>query len=231
VRSRNDDPVLLRAAGNQTVQRLCNGAPGAPVLHTRCGLSATSSTPQPAPEEPGPAQRTETGSGGAACVTHAEIPKDHWGVQALQGVAHDHFLVHIDWADLGPYCRCTCGEYRQYVKGHVIVNGRRVSKRLFRGAQLEDGRYHEDADEHGRPFGHRTGYENQSDDQFLAAGGTREDRENGCTYRARDMPSIEAPPGSHVDMHLCFKGQTYDRCRREFGPVHEWETVWNGELP
>ena len=111
------------------------------------------------------------------------------------------------------------------------MNGRRAGKRLFEGASLEENTFHEDADDHGAPYGHRTGYSNKPDDNFADVGPSLSTRKTACSYRGHDTPGVSVPPGSQVDMHLYFKGQSYDRCRRVFGPVHLWESVWDGPVP
>ncbi|MFB2976721.1 hypothetical protein [Microseira sp. BLCC-F43] len=167
----------------------------------------------------------------SACVVSEEIPTNRSGLINRGGTVGERFQMNIDWRDSGSlarrsptsYCDCSCGEYRQYIKGHVIINGRRETIHLWGGAVLEENVYHEDGLERnprGR-YGHRN--ETQTtDEDFLP------DRATGCSYRGRDFPRIMI--GSEVDMLYQFKGQTYDSCNQTFGSIHEWEVRYVGPI-
>jgi hypothetical protein len=123
----------------------------------------------------------------------------------------------------GSYCDCACGEYRQYVKGHLIINGNRETWHLWGGAVLEDNVYHEDGLDKNPAarYGHRREPLTMDED-------FQPDRENGCTYIGRDFPRVMI--GSDTDMLFQFKGQTYDACNDIFGPIHEWEVRYAGPI-
>jgi hypothetical protein len=165
-----------------------------------------------------------------ACVKEERIPDGHTGAMGLQGVVHDYFKMTIDWDDTKLECNCGCGEYRQFVKGYVRVNGRRQIKKLYGGATLEENVYHEDTGDDGRPYGHREGT-NSSIDKFIDPVEKVSTRATTCSYRGSDTPGLEGLSGVHLDMHLVFKGQVYDRCKKSFGKINEWETKWNGIIP
>jgi hypothetical protein len=159
-----------------------------------------------------------------ACITNERIPDNQTSFQIFQGHAADHFEMNIDWNNTDSECECRCGEYRQFVKGHININGKKQPKLLWGGATLEENVYHEDGDGTTR-YGHRNEAET-SIDRFIGP-----DRATGCSYRGRDMPGLEAPSGTRLDMSLTFKGQTYDVCQNKFGQIHEWKVEFDDFLP
>jgi hypothetical protein len=178
------------------------------------------SPPGSAPTPPTPPLQTRR-----ACVSSEQIPDNHNGITSLQGNVYDCFELNVDWNNTGPGCDCRCGEYRQFVKGYIKVNGRKQAKPLWGVATLEENVYHEDGDGTSR-YGHRSDPET-SIDRFI-----NPDRARGCSYRGRDMPGLAASPGTHLDMALTFKGQTYDVCQNTFGQkLHEWKVEFNGFVP
>ena len=173
----------------------------------------------------------EGGGTPGACVIREEIPSSRGGLINGGGTVGERFQVAIQWRDSpaaqrdqpGSYCDCACGEYRQYVKGHLIINGNRETWHLWGGAVLEDNVYHEDGLDKNPAarYGHRR-EPITMDEEFQT------DRENGCTYIGRDFPRVMI--GSDTDMLFQFKGQTYDTCNQTFGPIHEWEVRYNGPI-
>lgn len=167
-----------------------------------------------------------------ACVKKECIPDNHQEAMPLQGVVYDYFEMNIDWDSTGSACDCSAGEYRQFVKGYVKVNGKPIEKKLFGGAILKENDYQEDADEEkGRPYGHREGYKNTRIDKFIDPGRKISDRNTACSYRGEDTPHIMVPSGAYVDMDLMFKGYTYDRYKKTEGEIHEWPSKWKGRVP
>jgi hypothetical protein len=170
-------------------------------------------------------------SGGGACVVSEKIPDTHGGVTLTSGLVFDQFSVEIEWKPpvnrrigVTSSCDCSCGEYRQYVKGHSKADGKDISTALCDGATLQENVYQEDATSQGNCYGHRDrkGFPNDIFDS--------PDRQSGCKYHGKDEPKIEAKPGTDVDLDLTFKGQSYDKCQDLFGPIHEWRTVYKGKV-
>ena len=201
----------------------------------RSGTDADDSPARPMPGEP-PAAARQTGGdeateGQGMCVVNEQIPRSRSGLINGGGQVGERFDVAITWGDSAhaargvgmSACRCRCGEYRQYVKGHIIINGHREAFPLYGGALLEDNVYHEDGryDAPHKRYGHRD-EPRTMDEEYLP------DRPNGCTYIGRDFPRVMI--GSDTDMLFQFKGQTYDRCANSFGPVHEWEVRYVGPI-
>ena len=186
-------------------------------------LKVARDTPRPASPAPVPAPPTSAKR--KACVSSERIPDNRAGLTLLQGEVHDYLEMNIDWDSKGLGCDCKCGEYRQFVKGFMKVNGRKKPIPLCSGASLEENVYHEDADEKGVCYGHR-GNPATSIDKFIDLAGA-----SGCGYRGRDMPGFAGAPESHVDMLLTFKGQSYDVCTDTYGKVYEWKVEFKGFVP
>ena len=86
---------------------------------------------------------------------------------------------------------------------------------------MQEDVYQEDATNDGLRYGHR-------DDTAFADEEYRPDRASGCEYHGRDFPNVSL--GTDVDVLFKFKGQSYDRCRDAFGPIHEWEFRYLGPI-
>lgn len=185
--------------------------------------SPTPSPARPASPPSAPAASQPSPTKLHACVTSEKIPDKRTGVMLQQGQVNDYFEMNVDWNNSGPGCDCKCGEYRQFVKGYIKVNGRKKTKPLAGGASLEENTYHEDGDP--SPYGHRSEPE-KSVDKFINPG-----RITGCSYRGKDTPGAQVDPDAHVDMSLTFKGQTYDACNGTFGKINEWTVLFNDFVP
>ena len=196
-------------------------------------------TPQPRQiardAEPSPAdQEQNEPEGPHACVFSAEIAKITTPVAVFDDMVMMRTDVDIEWKPpqswLEPikamtYCNCACGEYRQYVKGHIIKNGQRFNIGLCDGATLQEDTYQEDGDPaKGLCYGHRDHQESKNDifDQ--------PNREWGCHYHGKDEPSVPGKAGDMIDVDLKYKGQTYDTCLDKFGQIHEWAFTYKGPL-
>ncbi len=166
------------------------------------------------------------------CVIDEQIPRNRSGLINGGGQVGERFDVAIRWgADSLPAprgigmssCRCRCGEYRQWVKGHLIINGLKEDLHLFGGKLLDENDYREDGRDTApqKRYGHRDEPQTM-DEEYLP------DRANGCTYIGRDFPRVMI--GSHTDMLFRFKGQTFDRCSNTYGQPHEWEVRYVGPI-
>ena len=205
------------------------------------GPSPAESTPTgPSPAEPTPTGPSPTGEGkDAAEGQHACVVKEEIVTITTPVIVFDDMVmmqtdVDIEWqppaSKLEPihaitYCDCACGEYRQYVKGHIFRNGERFDIKLCENAKLEEDQWREDGDwETGLCYGHRDRKESKND-IF-----DRPNREWGCHYHGKDQPTVPGKAGDKIDVDLKFKGQTYDKCLNKFGPIHEWAFTYKGPL-
>jgi hypothetical protein len=155
-------------------------------------------------------------------VRQEQIPTNRSGILNAGGVVGEQFDMNIDWDDGGD-CDPSCGEYRQYIRGHLIINGLRQTLGLWGGATLEESVYHEDGSEQNprARYGHRDEPATLNE-EFLP------DRARGNRYRGHDFPRVRI--GSDTDMLFQFKGQSYDRCNDRFGPIHEWKVAYAGPI-
>jgi hypothetical protein len=161
-----------------------------------------------------------------ACVKRAELPDGLLGMTALPGLLSGDFTMEVDWHEDEPKCACCCGEYRQFVKGFVKIDGKLQTKKLLNGKTLSDKVFTEDSDAQNHPYGYR-GSSDKVNDRF------HPDRPNGCLYRGFDTPGINDPgvAGKRVEVQLEFKGQTFDRCQKTAGPEKHWKMEFNDDVP
>jgi hypothetical protein len=117
----------------------------------------------------------------------------------------------------GRGCRCSCCEYRQFVRGTFTdANGADVRFDMPSGP-LDPSRYCEDGaiDEFGTGrhgfYGHRD--TSTPGDEYGGTGGSK-----GCAYRSKEKPSC--PPSDTV--HLEFLGLIIDRCRGTVVAKRTW---------
>jgi hypothetical protein len=159
-----------------------------------------------------------------ACVVTEQIPIKKMPVTVFDDLVLMQFDVDIEWkAD--DKCDCACGEYRQFVKGHILKNNQSFNIGLCGGAKLEEDVWHEDGDaQTGLCYGHRDRKESNND-IF-----DKPDRASGCHYHGKDEPSVPGKAGDDIDVDLKFKGQTYDKCLGKFGKIHEWSFTYKGKL-
>lgn len=115
-------------------------------------------------------------------------------------------------------CNCSCGEYRQFVKGSFTVNGNPHVHSLGGGRNLDPNTFQEDGDVGaGTVYGHRAVPGTKS--KF-----TRPDQLTGCRFEGADEPGISAPSGTRLAMDLSFIGKLIDTCR---GDQELASSTWN----
>jgi hypothetical protein len=160
-----------------------------------------------------------------ACVKEEKILSSDTGVLVFDDKVFKETHVDIEWTNEGTGCDASCGEYRQFVKGHIFKNGERFDIGLCGGAKLEENVWHEDGEQ---PGGFCYGYRDSRDrnnDKF-----SNPDRANGTHYQGIDQPQVPGKAGDEIDVAMFFKSQTFDRCRDTFGQIHEWNFVFKGRL-
>ncbi len=115
-------------------------------------------------------------------------------------------------------CTCSCGEYRQYVRGKFTANGTVVPHSLGGGRNLDPVNYQEDGDvAAGTVYGHR------------AVPGTKSvfkpDQAGGCRFEGADEPGIgSSTKGTALGINLDFKVNLIDTCR---GGTSIANSAWN----
>jgi hypothetical protein len=132
------------------------------------------------------------------------------------------FHVKLQFRDDGKECCCSCCEYRQYVRGHILHNGIPTVHKL-RDSDLswefsEDARRATSAAGTYVRYGHRDEPWNQGavDKYENPPAGGADDRKEGCDYHAADFAKTEGLDGigvpRHVDFVMQFMGQVIDTC-------------------
>jgi hypothetical protein len=129
----------------------------------------------------------------------------------------EYFEMEGDFSARGRQCRCSCCEYRQFVRGAFSdAAGAPVPFDMPSGP-LDPVRYCEDGaiDEFGPGrhgyYGHRD--TSSPGDAYSGTGAGR-----GCTYRANEKPSCPSTEAVHLE----FLGLIVDRCRGTVVAKRDW---------
>jgi hypothetical protein len=148
------------------------------------------------------------------CVRRFEAPLN---AIADGAVKSEEFEMEADFTSRGRRCRCSCCEYRQFVRGTFTDAGGASVRFDMPSGPLNPTNYCEDGsiDEFGPGkhgyYGHRGS--SSPGDEYSGAGA-----EKGCTYRAKEAPGC--PPAESV--HLEFLGLVIDRCRGRVTAKRKW---------
>jgi hypothetical protein len=155
----------------------------------------------------------------------------------------EQFKMEIDFESTGAGCTCSCGEYRQLLRGSFVVSGTTIVhllpnpavgapvKMLPRPAAgatadnfLEDGLTGSIGSANVY-YGHRSEGSTDTTDQYLP------DRATGCQYRGNDFPGITSAVGTIVSIDLDFRGQSIDTCNgNAVSQQNEWTVTCSGTL-
>jgi hypothetical protein len=181
------------------------------------------------------------------CVTTFNVPTARSGCTTVAAGARNKmgetFNMEIDFDSTGAGCACSCGEYRQLLRGTFTVNGTTLvhlvpnpaggapAKMLPRPAA---GSASDNFLEDGIPsppsgtnvyYGHRSEGSTDSTDTYLP------DRATGCQYRGNDFPGITAIAGTNVTIDLDFRGQAIDTCNlNTCVQQNDWTVTCSGTL-
>jgi hypothetical protein len=148
------------------------------------------------------------------CVGRFEAPLNTSTDPAAKS---EFFEMEGDFSTRGKRCRCSCCEYRQFVRGTFTDAAGSPVQFDMPSGPLDPRRYCEDGaiDEFGVGnhgyYGHR-GTSTPGDTYNGTAG------PKGCEYRARETPSC--PPTDSV--HLEFLGMIVDVCRGKVVAKRTW---------
>jgi hypothetical protein len=147
------------------------------------------------------------------CVRRFEAPLN---AIADQAVKSDFFHMEADFGR-GRRCRCSCCEYRQFVRGTFSDAGGAPVRFDLPSGPLDPSHFCEDGaiDEFGPG---RHGYYGHRDTSTAGDSYSGEGAAEGCTYRANETSSC--PPTEGV--HLEFLGLIVDRCRGVVTAKRKW---------
>ncbi|MGA8574177.1 MAG: hypothetical protein WB609_00620 [Candidatus Cybelea sp.] len=214
----------------------------------------------PAPNASGPVDVTVSNPDGTSatssndqfaynrcCVTTFNVPTARSGCTTVPVGANkkmgETFKMEIDFDSTGAGCVCSCGEYRQFVRGTFTANGKTIVLLLPNpagGAPLKllprpaAGASSDNFQEDGLAsppsganvhYGHRSEGSTDSTDTYLP------DRATGCQYRGNDFPGIASSVGTNVTVDLDFRGQAVDTCNATTCiQQNEWTVTCSGTL-
>jgi len=186
----------------------------------------------------------------SACVTAFNVPTARSGCQTVpasggKNKMGEKFNLEIDFDSTGPGCVCSCGEYRQFVRGTFTVNGTVVVKMLRNPAggpplkllpRPAAGAASDNFREDGLvtpPAGMNAFYGHRSEPVTTDTTDMYQqpDRPTGCQYRGNDFPGHANVPGTTFAMDIDFRGQVIDTCNG--GAViqqNEWTVTCSGTL-
>jgi hypothetical protein len=145
------------------------------------------------------------------CPGHFNVPVSSSTDPAAKS---EYFEMAADFSARARFCRCTCCEYRQFVRG-TFTDANSVSVPFdMPSGPLDPVRYCEDGaiDEFGPG---RHGYYGHRD---TSTAGDEYSGKGGCTYRGNETASCQ--PGD--TMHLEFIGLVIDRCRGTVAAKRTW---------
>jgi hypothetical protein len=184
----------------------------------------------------------------SACITTFNVPTARSGSTTESAGTNrnkmgEKFNMEIDFDSTGAGCVCSCGEYRQLLRGSFVANGTTIVhllpnpaggapvKMLPRPAAgaasdnyLEDGLTVTGANDNVH-YGHRSEGSSDTTDQYLP------DRATGCQYRGNDFPGITSAVGTTVSIDLDFRGQAIDTCNgNAVSQQNDWTVTCSGTL-
>jgi hypothetical protein len=115
-------------------------------------------------------------------------------------------------------CNCSCGEYRQYVRGKFTRNGSTVTHALC-GSNLDPTTFQEDCGIFGGTS-YRYGYRSQA----FATSKFTPDQAGGCRFEGQDAPGLTGSSGDTLGVDLEFRGELIDTCN---GNAVLASSTWN----
>lgn len=199
------------------------------------------------PDDTSPTGSNDQFTYNLCCVAAFNVPTARSGCTTVAAGAGnkmgEKFNLEIDFDSTGAGCVCSCGEYRQFVRGTFAANGTTVVhllpnpaggapvKMLPRPAAgdasdnfIEDGLVSPPAGANVY-YGHRSEGSTDSTDMYLP------DRATGCQYRGTDFPGLASVAGTNVSVDLDFRGQAVDTCNGTATvQQNEWTTTCSGTL-
>ncbi len=175
-----------------------------------------------------------------ACVVNAMtmIPYSRSGIlRSSAGTVGEKFEVRVEWKSAPAmargktsYCAAECGEYHQFIKGHMRASPNKdgsgmsdVSSKIFGGIPLDENVFREDGLDRNpnARYGHRK--EKQTMDEEY-----KPNRAAGTEYVGRDFPNVSI--GTYADIDLTFLGKFVDVCNGTETLSDPWRVQYNGVI-
>jgi hypothetical protein len=126
----------------------------------------------------------------------------------------------------GTGCTCSCGEYRQYVRGYFNVNGTDWPHDLC-GTPLSRTSFNEDCKRSGGvdyKYGYRA-------NRFATSYFDNPDQLTGCRFNGFDFPGFTGASGDVIEVNLDFMGSLVDVCSNATIAGSDWSVVGKATIP
>jgi hypothetical protein len=214
LRSRDFSKISILApdqpAGGEQSARAMTGAPAAEAGVVDAGASPLADNKSPAlPGQPN------------ACLIRAALPSKRDGIfRSPAGFVGERFEVEVEWSSAAnrgesSYCAAECGEYHQFIKGHMRTSSNQdgsnltdVGITLFGGLALDEKDFREDGLDKtpNARYGHRSEKQTMSEKY-------EPDRVSGTKYTGKDFPNVSI--GTFADIDVTFRGDVVDTCNND----------------
>jgi hypothetical protein len=152
------------------------------------------------------------------------------------GTVGERFEVQAEWRSLvGPrgeasYCAAECGEYHQFIKGHMLSSPNQdgsnltdVSPKLFSGLSLDENQFGED----GRDTNPDARYGHRNEPQTMSEK-YEPNRQAGTKYTGNDFPNVSI--GTFADIDVTFRGDVVDTCNNTVNLSNTWRVQYRGVI-
>ncbi|MBC7823492.1 MAG: DUF4157 domain-containing protein [Candidatus Parcubacteria bacterium] len=174
----------------------------------------------------------------SACIPSAALPYARSGIlRGLGGTVGEKFEIRAEWSSTPrssrgktSYCAAECGEYHQFIKGHMLSSPNKdgsnltdVSPRSFSGQKINENSFQEDGLD-GNPsarYGHRKELQTM-DEEYKPS------RMTGSKYIGRDFPNVSI--GTFADIDLTFLGKLIDTCNSTENQSASWRVQYRGVI-
>jgi hypothetical protein len=221
-------PAAEGIAGSHTMTTTIDEHEGGVVTMTQAndaGPPAAGAAPQPAaPPQATPQQAAPPNACHIQGASFATIPSGAVPATLSGNTLGAAFTMKADFTPSIP-CTCSCGEYRQYVRGTFTANGHPLTHSLGGGRTLHPTNFQEDGDvAAGTAYGHRS------------VPGTKSnytpDQAGGCHFEGADEPGVSGAPGTVLGINLGFHGDLIDTCRgNTVLATSSWTVSGNATVP
>jgi hypothetical protein len=169
------------------------------------------------------------GAPAASCGVTGSFSKIPNGVMTASFIGSKlgaSFDMIADFTATAIPCSCSCGEYRQYVRGVFKKNGTTVVHRLCANT-LDPTTYHEDCATVGGTD-YRYGYRSIP---FASSKFTSPDQATGCRFEGYDAPGIVGASGDRLQLSLDFYADLVDTCRGMTLTGSAWSVIGDAIVP
>jgi hypothetical protein len=174
----------------------------------------------------------------SACLVASALTYARSGIiRSPAGFVGESFEVRAQWSSppvnvrgQTSYCAAECGEYHQFIKGHMRSssnqdgsNSTDVGAKVFGGLALDENQFREDGldDNPKARYGHRKERQTMNE-QY------EPDRLTGTKYVGKDFPRVMI--GAFADIDVTFLGKLVDICNNTDSSSATWRVQYRGVI-